>query len=124
MMSRLNQSNTRFALFSQRWGIPEIVGGPCALTVVRVRGAAALRYRVPSSPVPWPTLQQPHHREQAAPDQAVLAQRLDRVLATGRREPARGQPHRRHGMAVQLDEEDRAADNGRAVASPLGCRTD
>src|SRR5215208_6356065 len=109
MMSRLNQSNTRFALFSQRWAIPDIVSGPCVLAVVHMRGAAALGYRVPSSPMPWAALQQPRQRQPAAPDQAVLAQRLDRILATGRSEPARGQPHRRHGVAIQLDEEDRAS---------------
>src|SRR4029077_16057460 len=103
MMSRLNQSNTGIALFSQRWGIPEIVG-LCVLAAVQMRGAAALGYRIPSSPMPRPALQQPHHPQPAAPDKAVLGKRLDGVLATSRAEPARGHPHRRHGVAVQLDE--------------------
>src|SRR6185312_2368489 len=41
MKSRLNQSNTRFALPLLRWAIPEMVGGLCALALV-TRGAAAL----------------------------------------------------------------------------------
>src|SRR5258708_38420216 len=107
MMSRLNQSNTGIALFSQRWGIPEIVG--LCVRAVQMRGAPALGYRIPSSPMPRPALAQPDHRQPAAPDQAVLGKRLDGVLTTGRTEPARGHPHRRHGVAVQGAEESLAA---------------
>src|SRR3977135_628755 len=107
MMSRLNQSNTRAALFSGRWATTEIVGS-CVLAM-DVRRSATFGYWIPSSPMPRPALQQPHHRQPTAADQAVLGKRVDRVLATGRTEPARGHPHRRHGVAVQLDEEDRPA---------------
>src|ERR1700737_4799970 len=117
MMSRVNQSNTRAALFSRRWGSPEIVGF-CVLGV-DVRRAATFGYWIPSSPMPRPALEQPHHRQPTATDQAVLGERVYRVLATAGTEPARGHPHRRHGVAVQLDDEDRAAGNGRAVLSCL-----
>ena len=70
-----------------------------------MRGVATFRYRVPSSPMPWPALQQPDHRQPSALDDAVLGQRLHRVLATGRREPTRRQPQRRDGVAVQLDDD-------------------
>src|SRR5258705_9049698 len=112
MTSRLNQSNTRLALSSQRWGIPEIVGGVCVLAAVYVRGAATLGYRVPSSPMPRTTLQQPHHRQPATSDQAVFGERLDGVLAAGRTEPARRQAHRRHGMAGQPGAGENAPGNG------------
>ena len=62
--------------------------------------------------MPRSALQQPHHRQPAAPDQAVLAERVHRVLATGRGEPARRQPQRRDHVAVQLDDEDHAARDG------------
>src|ERR1700737_906698 len=107
MMSRLNQSNTRAALFSGRWGTPEIVA--FGVLAMDVRRSATFGYWIPSSPMPRPTLEQPHHRQPTATDQAVLGERVDRVLATGRTEPARRHPHRRHGVAVQLDQEDRAA---------------
>src|SRR6476660_8079260 len=110
MMSRLNQSNTRAALFSGRWGTPEIVG--FHVLAMDVRRSATFGYWIPSSPMPRPALQQPHHRQPTAADQAVLGKRLDGVLATSRAEPARGHPHRRHGVAVQLDEKNHAADNG------------
>src|SRR3984957_200665 len=109
MMSRLNQLNTGLAFPLLRWGIPEVVGGWCALRDVPTGAIAALGYRVPSSPMPWPALEQPHRGQPAAPDQPVLAQRIDRVLTASRAEPARRQPHRRDGVAVELDDEDDAA---------------
>ena len=42
--------------------------------------------------------------------------RIHRVLATGRGEPARRQPQRRHRVPVQLDDEDHAARTGRPTA--------
>src|ERR1044071_6799110 len=108
MKSRLNQSNTRFALPLLPWAIPEMVGGFCALALV-LRGAMALGYWVPSSPMPRSTLEQPHRGQPPATHQPVLTQRVDGVLTAGRGEPACGQPHRRNGVAVELDEEDHAA---------------
>src|SRR5690242_20231469 len=107
MKSRLNQSNTRFALPLLRWAVPEMVGF-CTLIA---RGAAALWYRVPSSPMPWSTLQQPHNRQPAAPRQAILGERVDRVLTTRRTEPACGQPHWRDRVAIQLDQKYRTTHN-------------
>ena len=59
--------------------------------------------------MPRPALRQPHHGQPPALDQSVFGQRLHRVLAAGRHEPTRRQPHRRHVGAVQLDHEDRRA---------------
>src|SRR6476661_8498008 len=108
MMSRLNQLNTRLALCSRYRGTPDTVGGvrispmlacgPARFTCV----AAAFRYRVPSSPMPWSALQQPDHCQPSALDDAVLGQCLNCVLATRRREPTRRQPQRRDRVAIQL----------------------
>ena len=113
-MSRLNQLNTRLALYSHP-GLPRcrrrrricrmLVGVPAQFT----RGAATLRYRVPSSPMPRPAFQQPHRGQPAALEEAVLGQRVHRVLAARRGEPARRQAQRRNGVAVELDDEDHAA---------------
>src|SRR5215208_5335577 len=116
MTSRLNQSNTRFALSSQCWGVPQLVGARCLIAAVCMRDVAALRYWVPSSPMPRTTLQQPDYGQPSTPYQAVFGERLDRMLTTGRAEPARRQPHRRNGVAIQVDHEDHTADDGRAVA--------
>src|SRR5690242_14458192 len=94
MKSRLNQLNTSLAF--------HFGAGLCALTLVTRQ--AALGYRVPSSPMPRTALQQPHRRQPPAPQQPVLRQRLDCVLATGRTEPARRQSHRRDGVTVELDQ--------------------
>src|SRR5882672_10383617 len=107
MMSRLNQSNTRAALFSRRSGTPEIVG--FCILAMDVRRSATFGYWIPSSPMPRSALQQPDHRQPTATDQAVLGERVNRVLTTGRTEPTCWHPHRRHRMAIQLDEEDRTA---------------
>src|ERR1700754_2402703 len=107
MKSRLNQLNTRFALPLLRWAVPEMVV---------LRGAMALGYRVPSSPMPRSTLQESHHGQPSPADQPVLAQGLDRVLTAGGNEAACGQPHRRDHVAVELDEKDHAA-HDRVVAS-------
>src|SRR6478672_11761094 len=88
---------------------PEIVGGvrissiPVCVSARFMRGVATFRYRVPSSLMPRPAFQQPNHRQPSALDDAVLGQRLHRVLATRRREPTRGQPQRRDGVPVELD---------------------
>jgi hypothetical protein len=108
-MSRLNQLNTGLAFPLLRWGIPQIVSGLCVVHDVHTRVTAALGYRVPSSPMPWPALEQPHRGQPATPDQPVLAQRIDRVLTASRAEPTGWQPHRRDGAAVELDQEDQAA---------------
>src|SRR5262245_56516975 len=108
MKSRLNQSNTRFALPLLPWAVPEMVGGLCALALV-LHGAMALGYWIPSSPMPRSTLEQPHHGQPSPADQPVLTERLDRVLTTGGSKAAGGQPHRRNGVAVELDEKDHAA---------------
>src|SRR5262245_34755624 len=103
MKSRLNQSNTRFALPLLHWATPEMVGGLYALALV-LRGAEALGYRVPSSLMPRSTLQQPDHRQPSPADQPVLAEGIHRVLTTGGSEPTAGQPHRRDHVAVELDD--------------------
>src|SRR6478609_9206147 len=108
MKSRLNQSNTRFALPLLHWAVPEMVV---------LRGAMALGYRVPSSPMPRSILQESHHGQPSPADQPVLAQGVNRVLTAGGSEAARGQPHRRDHVSVELDEEYHAAHDGRAVAS-------
>ena len=119
MKSRLNQLNTRLALCS-RCRVPRhrrLRPDPSGARLRRaqfVSAAATLRYRVPSSPMPRTALQQPHHRQPAAPHHAVLRQRVDRVLTTRRREPARRRPQRRDHVPVQLDD-DRSP---RATARP------
>ena len=85
--------------------------------MVVLRGAMALGYRVPSSPMPRSTLQESHHGQPSPADQPVLAQGVNRVLTAGGSEAARGQPHRRDHVTVELDEEDHAAHDDRAVAS-------
>ncbi len=78
-------------------GCPGVVGGrsdlsECSPASPRNSCAAPpLRYRVPSSPMPRAALQQPHHGQPAAPEEAVLGQRVHRVLAARRSEPARRQ---------------------------------
>ena len=54
--------------------------------------------------MPWSTFQQPHDRQPPAVQQAVLRQRLDRVLTAGRREPTGRQPQRRDRVAVELNQ--------------------
>lgn len=73
------------------------------------RNCPALRYRIPSSPMPWSALHQPGCSQPAPPQQAVFGQRLDGVLTTGRDEPAGRRSQRRHHMPVQLDQEDQPA---------------
>src|SRR4051812_31593879 len=92
MTSRLNQLNMRApALFFET--------GPGRLR-------APLGYWIPSSPMPRTTLPQPDHGQPTTPDQSVFGQRVHGVLATRRGEPACGQPQRRDGVSIQLDEED------------------
>jgi hypothetical protein len=71
-------------------------------------GYPALRYRIPSSPMPGTALGEPDSRQPTPPQQSVLGQSVDSVLATGRGESARRQPQRRHHVPVQLDHEDHA----------------
>ena len=80
-------------------------------------GSPALRYRIPSSPMPRATLRQPDGGQPAPPDQTELRQRVHRVLTTGWGEAACRQSQRRHHVPVELDNEDQASDNRRLGAS-------
>src|SRR5215212_1673807 len=103
MMSRLNQLNNRLA--------PSVVDG--ALRV----SPAAFGYWVPSSPMPRAALCEPDHRQPSAAENPVLAEGFDGVLAARRREPTCGQPQRRDGVAIQLDQEDEGAGDHRRAPS-------
>src|SRR6185312_17036382 len=90
MMSRLNQLNNRTA--------PRVVDG--ALRV----GPVPLGYWVPSSPMPRTALGEPDHRQPSAAQDPVFPQGFHRVLTARRGEPTRGQPQRRDGVAIELDQ--------------------
>ena len=79
--------------------------------------SVALRYGVPSSPMPRTALRQAHHRQPPAADRSVLGEGLDGVLTARRREPTRRQPQRRHGVSIQLDHEDQSARHHRRAPS-------
>src|ERR1700754_2030206 len=108
MTSRLNQLNTRLELPYLHRAHPAIVDG-CGVFSSFMRVVATLRYRIPSSPMPRSALAQPNHRQPAATHETEFGQGVDRVLATGRREPARRQSQRGHRVAVQLNEKDHAS---------------
>src|SRR6202008_2207358 len=77
---------------------------PAAPGVAGVIGAfAALRYRIPSSPMPRSTLGEPDRGQPTPSNQAELGEGVDGVLATGRNEAACRRTQRRHHVAVQLD---------------------
>ena len=59
--------------------------------------------------MPRATLGQPDRRQPTTTEQSVFGECLDGVLAAGGAEPAAGQTHRRHHVAVQLDEKDQPA---------------
>src|SRR6516165_3765207 len=111
-MSRLNGSNDKRLTF--RWLRPGAPG------VAGVIGAfAALRYRIPSSPMPWSALGEPHRGQPAPPNQAELGEGVDGVLTTGRNEAACRRAEWRHHVAVQLYQENQAA-NQPAGGCPAG----
>ena len=68
-----------------------------------------LRYGIPSSWMPRTALQQSHQRQPRTPDHAVMLQRVHRILATRRGEPARRRAQRRDHVPVQLDGVDEAS---------------
>ena len=80
-------------------------------------GSPALRYRIPSSPMPRATLRQPDGGQPAPPDQTELRQRVHRVLTTGWGEAACRQSQWRHHVPVKLDNEDQPPDDRRLGAS-------
>jgi len=85
-------------------------------------GSPALRYRIPSSPMPRTALRQPDGGQPAPPDQPELRQRVHRVLTTGWGETACRQPQRRHHVPVKLDNENQPSGDRRLGAS-YGSRT-
>jgi hypothetical protein len=111
-MSRLNKSNDkRLTLPSRRYGAPGDADAFEVLPAIRVF-RAALRYWIPSSPMPWSTLREPGRGQPAPPNQAVLGKRVDRVLATGWNEATRRRSQRRHHVAVKLDHKDQRPHGG------------
>src|ERR1700733_4347200 len=102
MIARLTGSNTGPALPSLVWATPDVVAG-----IVPVNWVVSLGDWIPSATMPRPALRQPYGGYTAAPDPPVVGERLDRVLAAGRAEPACRQTHRRHVRPVQLDQQDR-----------------
>jgi hypothetical protein len=77
----------------------------------------AIRYRVPSSLMPWSALGEPDRRQPTAPDQSVFGQTIDRVLAARRNEATRRRSQRRHHVPVHLDEENQSPGRGPAHAA-------
>ncbi|EUA54044.1 hypothetical protein I550_5682 [Mycobacterium intracellulare 1956] len=83
--------------------------------------AGAIRYRIPSALVPWSALGEPDRSQPAPPDQPVLVQRIDRVLAAGRNEATGRRAQRRHHMPIELDEENQSPRHG--PSNGVGQRT-
>src|ERR1700744_48172 len=103
MMSRLKKSNKRLTLPLHRWAVPR--GG-----VIRTGPAlVALRDRIPSSPMPGPTLGESGRGQPAPPDQPVLGERIHDVLTTGRNKSTRRRPKRRNHVPIKLDNTNQTA---------------
>lgn len=67
--------------------------------------------------MPWSALGESGRSQPAPPNQAVLVQRIDRVLAAGRNEAACRRTQRRHHMPVQLNQKNHSA-RGRRSGHP------
>jgi hypothetical protein len=116
-MSRLKKSkDKRLTLPLLRWGPPGDAGAFKVRPAMRVF-RTALRYWIPSSPMPWSTLGEPGRSHPAPPNQAVLGKRIDGVLAAGWNEATRWRSQRRHHVAVQLDHKDQCPRGGLAHPS-------
>lgn len=64
--------------------------------------------------MPWSAFGEPGRGQPAPPNQAVLAEGVDRVLAAGRHEATGRRAQRRHHMPVQLDQENQSPRAGPA----------